>query len=68
MVAVFLFFLITTFFLTSANSAALALAIEVENLALTYLKCLSLGKPVLLDDDEMDRVLEKFSTYGVQPP
>lgn len=47
---------------------ALALAIEVENLALTYLKCLSVGKPALLDDGEMDRVLEKFRTYGLQRP
>ena len=45
---------------------ALALAIEVEQLAQTYLHCLSVGKPVILDNDEMDRVLLKFRTYGVQ--
>jgi L-fuculose-phosphate aldolase len=45
---------------------ALALAIEVEQLAGTYLRCLAVGKPVILDDEEMDRVLLKFRTYGVQ--
>jgi len=42
------------------------LAIEVEELARTYLLCLSVDEPVILDDEEMDRVLLKFSTYGVQ--
>lgn len=45
---------------------ALALAIEVEQLARTYRHCLGVGEPVILDDDEMDRVLLKFQTYGVQ--
>jgi L-fuculose-phosphate aldolase len=45
---------------------ALALAIEVEQLAQTYLHCLSVGKPSILDDEEMDRVLLKFKSYGVQ--
>jgi L-fuculose-phosphate aldolase len=44
--------------------SALALAVEVETLARTYLQCLSVGEPIVLDDAEMDRVLEKFSTYG----
>ena len=43
---------------------ALALAIEVENLARTYCQCLAVGKPVLLDSAEMARVIEKFSHYG----
>jgi L-fuculose-phosphate aldolase len=43
---------------------ALALAHEIEQLAQTYLQCLASGDPVLLDDAEMDRVLEKFKTYG----
>lgn len=46
---------------------ALALAVEVETLARQYLAALSVGDPALLDDAEMDRVLEKFSTYGKQP-
>lgn len=44
---------------------ALALAIEIETLARAYLLCLSVGDPVILDDAEMDRVVEKFKTYGV---
>ena len=44
---------------------ALALAIEVEQLAQTYIHCLSVGKPVILNDEEMDRVLLKFKSYGV---
>jgi L-fuculose-phosphate aldolase len=45
---------------------ALALAIEIETLARTYLQALSVGEPVILGDAEMDRVLLKFKTYGVQ--
>lgn len=45
---------------------ALALAIEVEQLARTYLQCLAVGEPIILDDQEMERVLVKFKTYGVQ--
>jgi L-fuculose-phosphate aldolase len=44
----------------------MGLAIEVEHLARTWLQCRSVGEPVVLDDEEMDRVLEKFSVYGVQ--
>lgn len=43
---------------------ALALAVEVEALAGQYWRCLKVGKPVLLDAEEMDRVLEKFKNYG----
>lgn len=45
---------------------ALALAIEIEELAAVYSRILAMGEPVILDDDEMARVLEKFSSYGVQ--
>jgi L-fuculose-phosphate aldolase len=44
--------------------AALALAIEVENLARTYTAVRQLGTPRLLDAVEMERVLEKFRDYG----
>ncbi len=44
---------------------ALSLAIEVEHLARTYRHCLAVGQPVVLDKEEMDRVLLKFRTYGV---
>lgn len=46
---------------------ALALAVEVETLARQYLLACSLGKPVLLDAAEMQRVLTAFESYGVQP-
>ncbi len=45
---------------------ALALAIEVENLANVYCRMLAIGDAHVLPDDEMDRVLEKFRSYGVQ--
>ncbi|MBT8048180.1 MAG: class II aldolase [Xanthomonadales bacterium] len=44
----------------------LALAVEVEQLARTYLHCLAVGEPEILNDAEMERVLEKFRTYGTQ--
>jgi len=43
---------------------ALALACEVEHLARIYLAVRTLGQPRLLPDDEMNRVLEQFRTYG----
>jgi L-fuculose-phosphate aldolase len=43
---------------------ALALAVEVEQLAQVYYQCLLAGEPVVLDDAEMERVLEKFKYYG----
>ena len=42
---------------------ALALAIEIEQLAQAYHQCLAVGEPVILDDEEMVRVLEKFKHY-----
>lgn len=47
-------------------SRALALAIEVEHLATVYGRILAIGEEVVLTDVEMDRVLEKFSSYGLQ--
>lgn len=43
---------------------ALELAREVEVLAEQYLKLLALGAPALLPADEMQRVLERFRSYG----
>ena len=43
---------------------ALELAEEVELLAEQYWKVLAIGKPRLLDDDEMERVQELFKGYG----
>ena len=47
-------------------SMVLALAIEIEHLARTYSQCLSLGDPIIIDDEEMDRVIEKFRHYGAK--
>jgi len=46
----------------------LKLALEVETLAAQYWRSLQVGQPVILDDEEMARVLEKFKTYGQQRP
>jgi L-fuculose-phosphate aldolase len=43
---------------------ALALAIEFEMLCEQYWRTLQLGAPVLLTDDEMAAVVERFSWYG----
>lgn len=48
--------------------AALKLTIEVEELAQLYWQALQIGTPPVLDDAEMDRVLEKFKTYGKPQP
>lgn len=50
----------------SSLSAALALAVEVEALAEMYWRVLQVGEPVLLSDEEMAVVLEKFGCYGQQ--
>ncbi|HWX30147.1 MAG TPA: class II aldolase/adducin family protein [Steroidobacteraceae bacterium] len=44
--------------------AALALAGEVENLAAQYCTALAMGEVRILEDNEMRRVVEKFSSYG----
>jgi L-fuculose-phosphate aldolase len=43
---------------------ALALAIEVEQLARIYIAARALGEPPLLSAEEMGRVVEKFGSYG----
>lgn len=43
---------------------ALAIAEEVEEQAAVYWGTLAIGGPVLLDDAEMTRVMERFRTYG----
>ena len=44
----------------------LDLAVELETLCEQYWRVLQLGGPKLIDDAEMDRVLEKFKSYGQQ--
>ncbi len=43
---------------------SLALAREVETLAAQYVQALAAGEPRLIGREEMDRVLEKFASYG----
>jgi L-fuculose-phosphate aldolase len=50
--------------LESSLPRALALAIEVENLARTYCQALQVGEPFILDDEEMERVIEKLGSKG----
>jgi len=45
---------------------ALALAIEVEHLATVYSRILTIGDAEILPDTEMEKVLKKFSSYGLQ--
>ena len=42
----------------------LQLALEVETLAGQFWRALQVGEPRLLPDEEMQRVLERFETYG----
>lgn len=44
--------------------SALALAVEVETLARMYWQALQIREPDLLSEAEMERVLEKFKSYG----
>lgn len=43
--------------------AALAMALEVEQLAQIYLLSLAAGAPVVLGEAEMDRVVQRFRSY-----
>jgi L-fuculose-phosphate aldolase len=49
-------------------SRALTLAHEVETLARMYWQALQLGAPLILDEAEMQRVIERFKTYGPPEP
>ncbi len=44
--------------------AAVALAADVEWLAGVWRRASALGQPVVLPDDEIARVAERFRTYG----
>ncbi|MFI5208072.1 MAG: class II aldolase/adducin family protein [Gemmatimonadales bacterium] len=46
---------------------ALRTAEEIERVAELYWRALSVGEAVLLDEDEMARVLARFGDYGQQP-
>jgi L-fuculose-phosphate aldolase len=46
---------------------AFSLVKEVEFIAELQYRALSVGKPIILNAEEMARVIEKFKTYGQQP-
>ncbi len=48
----------------SSIESAFGLAATVEQLSRIHVLALSCGKPVILDDKEMDNILERFQTYG----
>ena len=43
---------------------AFSIADQIEFLAEVYYRTMCIGKSVILDDQEMDRVIEKFKTHG----
>jgi L-fuculose-phosphate aldolase len=49
-------------------ASAHKLAVEVETLAEMYWRARQIGVPIILDAAEMAIVLEKFRSYGKQPP
>jgi len=52
---------------TGPNMAkAMWVAVELEILAHQYINTLLLGGPNILPDDEIERVLEKFKSYGMK--
>jgi L-fuculose-phosphate aldolase len=48
--------------------AALKLTVEVEELARIYWQAIQIAEPTPLPPEEMDRVIEKFKTYGTAQP
>lgn len=50
--------------LESSLDRVFALTVEVETLCRVYLQCLAVGEPVLLDEEELQRVGERFAEYG----
>lgn len=52
--------------LAGANNIANAFTVaeEIEFCCEIYSRAKAMGEPVILDDDEMDRMSEKFNTYG----
>ncbi|NDY74333.1 L-fuculose-phosphate aldolase [Desulfobacter hydrogenophilus] len=48
----------------SSIDTAFAIAEEIEFVARIYYQTKSIGNPIILTDEEMDTVLEKFKTYG----
>lgn len=55
--------------ITGAESLlrAFDIAQQIEFCAKVYVKAKAIGTPVILDDDEMERMIVRFQTYGQQP-
>jgi len=53
--------------LGSSLEKALNLAVEVENLASCYWRCLQVTRPAILSSAQMGEVLERIAAYGKQP-
>ena len=51
----------------STLQQAMWLTVEVENLARQFFNVLQVGRYTVLPDEEIDRVLAKFETYGIRP-
>mgnify|MGYP006305077987 CR=1 FL=1 len=49
-------------------ASAFSCAEEIELVARIYYQCRCAGTPRLIDDAEMDRVIEKFKSYGKSGP
>lgn len=47
-------------------AGAFKMAMEVEELAKQYYLSLQIGDPVILDNEEMDIIVQKFKSYGKQ--
>ncbi len=43
---------------------AFNIAEQIEECAKVYVKARAIGKPVILDDEEMNKMMDKFRTYG----
>jgi L-fuculose-phosphate aldolase len=43
---------------------AFNIAEQIEGCAMVYVKARAIGAPVILDSEEMDRMIERFQTYG----
>ena len=43
---------------------ALNITVQVEYISNLYIKAKNIGEPIILPDDEMNSMLEKFKTYG----
>lgn len=55
--------------ITGAESLlrAFDIAQQIEFCAKVYVKAKAIGTPVILDDEEMERMIVRFQTYGQQP-